>query len=75
MIGLMELSDKAKALEMAAKEKKEDYILDHHEEVIKQYSSVASDIKEQFNVGSAIDDEVLEFAPEDHDDNNGGSEA
>ena len=74
MIGLMELSDKAKALEVAAKEKKEEYIVDHHEEVIKQYSRVAADIRDQFKAGSVTDDDVLEFAPED-DDDNGGSEA
>ena len=76
MIGLMDLSEKAKALEMAAKEKKEDYIIDNHEEVIKQYSRVAADIKEQFNVGSAEGDDILEFEPEDGDnDGNGGTEA
>ena len=61
---------------MAAKEKKEDYIIDNHEEVIKQYSRVAADIKEQFNVGSAEGDDILEFEPEDGDnDGNGGTEA
>ncbi|MCR5328470.1 MAG: response regulator [Saccharofermentans sp.] len=74
MIGLMELSEKARALEMAAKEKKEEYIVEHHEEVIKQYSRVAADIKDQFREGSVTDDDVLEFAPE-NDDGNGGSES
>ena len=75
MIGIPELSDKAKQLEMAAKEQKEDYIVDNHEDVIKNYSRIAADIKEQFNLGSD-DDEVLEFEPEDdEEDGNGGDEA
>ena len=75
MIGIPELSDKAKELEMAAKEQKEDYIVDNHEDVIKNYSRIAADIKEQFNLGSD-DDEVLEFEPEDdEEDGNGGDEA
>lgn len=74
MIGLMDLSEKSKALEMAAKEEKEDFITDNHEEVIKIYSRVTADIKDQFNVGSKDDDEVLEFEPEDNG-NDGGDEA
>ena len=60
---------------MAAKEQKEDYIVDNHEDVIKNYSRIAADIKEQFNLGSD-EDEVLEFEPEDDEkDGNGGDEA
>ena len=35
MIGIFGLSDKAKDLETAAREQKEDYIVDNHEDVIK----------------------------------------
>jgi HPt (histidine-containing phosphotransfer) domain-containing protein len=73
MIGILGLSDKAKELETAAREQKEDYIVDHHEDVIKNYSRIAADIKEQFNLNSD-EDEILEFEPED-EAGNGGDEA
>ncbi len=67
MIGMTELSEKAKALEMAAKEGKEDFILEHHEEVIKRYSRMAADVKELLDAGLGEDDEILEFEPQDED--------
>ena len=72
MIGLIELSEKAKSLEKAAREQKEDFLIDHHESVIKKYARAAADIKEQFGLDS--EDEVFEFEPED-EDGNGGEEA
>ena len=71
MIGLMDLSDKAKALEMAAKEQKEDYITENHEAVLMDYGRIAAEIKERFHVNSGDDDEVFEFEPEDKDSDGG----
>ncbi|MBO4748853.1 MAG: response regulator [Lachnospiraceae bacterium] len=67
MIGMGDLSEKAKDLEMAAKEGKEDFILEHHEEVIKRYSRMAADVKELLDAGSGEEDEILEFEPQDED--------
>ena len=76
MIGIMDLSEKAKSLEMAAKEGREEFILENHEEVIKHYSRITTDIREQLNVDTGDDDEILEFEPESEDDSgNGGEEA
>ena len=52
---------------MAAKEGKEDFILEHHEEVIKRYSRMAADVKELLDAGSGEEDEILEFEPQDED--------
>ena len=65
MIGIMDLSEEAKALEMAAKEQKEEFITDNHDQVMMDYSRYAAEIKEKLNVGSDEDDEVFEFEPED----------
>ena len=65
MIGIMDLSEEAKALEMAAKELKADFITDNHEQVLMDYSRYAAEIKEKLNAGSDEDDEVFEFEPED----------
>ena len=70
MIGVSELSEKAKALEMAAKENEENYILANHESMIRDYGHITSIIREQLlDEGSDADDEVFEFIPED----NGGA--
>ena len=61
----MDLSEEAKALEMAAKEQKTDFITENHEQVLMDYSRYAAEIKEKLNVGSDEDDEVFEFEPED----------
>ena len=70
MIGIVDLSEEAKALEMAAKEQKETFIIDNHEQVLMDYARFAAEIKEKFNVNSN-DDEIFEFEPED----NGGADA
>ena len=70
MIGIVDLSEEAKALEMAAKEQKETFIIDNHEQVLMDYARFAAEIKEKFNVNSD-DDEIFEFEPED----NGGADA
>ena len=65
MIGIMDLSEEAKALEMAAKEQKAGFITENHEQVLMDYSRYAAEIKEKLNAGSDDDDEVFEFEPED----------
>ena len=72
MIGVSELSDKAKALEKAAKENEEGYILSNHETMIRDYSKITSDVRDMLMTeeSSDPDDEVLEFNPE----GNGGDE-
>ena len=65
MIGIGELSEKAKALEQAAKENGEEFILGHHEEMIRDYSRITADIKEQLlSEEDSVDDDVFEFSPE-----------
>ena len=69
MIGIMDLSEEAKALEMAAKEQKEDFITSNHEQVLMDYARYAAEIKEKLNVSTEDDDEVFEFEPEDEGGN------
>ena len=45
-IGAVSLSEKAKALEMAAKDGKEDYILSHHREVMEDYKGLLNTLHE-----------------------------
>ena len=70
MIGVSDLSEKAKKLEMAAKENEENYILANHEAMIRDYGQITGFVKEQLLSGdNDTDDEVFEFEPE----NNGGA--
>ena len=66
MIGIADLSEKAKALEMAAKNNEENYILENHESMIRDYGRITADIREELlseeDGGDA--DDVFEFAPE-----------
>ncbi len=73
MIGISGLSEKAKSLEMAAKENEEGFILENHEDMIRDYGRIAADIKDHLlsDEGGSGDDDVFEFAPE----NEGGDEA
>lgn len=65
MIGISDLSEKAKALEQAAKENNEAYILENHENMIRDYGRISANIKDQLlSEESGIDDDVFEFAPE-----------
>ena len=65
MIGISNLSEKAKALEMAAKENNETYILENHENMIRDYGRITANIKDQLlSDESGTDDDVFEFAPE-----------
>ena len=78
MIGCMDLSEKAKALEFAAKKDDWDYITEHHAEVFELYKRLTGGINEVLGVpdaesgndggdasGSASDDsEIFEFSPE-----------
>ena len=69
MIGIADLSEKAKALEMAAKGNEETFILEHHEQMIRDYGRITADIREQLlSQESDEDDDVFEFEPE----SNGG---
>nr|MCR4670021.1 Hpt domain-containing protein [Saccharofermentans sp.] len=75
MIGAADLSEKARDLEKAASDKKEDFISDNHEELIKDYSRLSAEINEQFGVKENDDeDEIFEFVPESGEEN-GGVEA
>jgi HPt (histidine-containing phosphotransfer) domain-containing protein len=65
MIGIYDLSEKAKSLEMAAKNNEENYILDNHEQMIRDYGRITANIRELLlTEDSEGDDDVLEFAPE-----------
>ena len=67
MIGIYDLSEKAKSLEMAAKNNDETYILGNHEAMIKDYDDITAVIREQLITGAPDDDgDVLEFAPEEN---------
>ena len=71
MIGVIDLSEKAKALEKAAKENEENFILANHEVMIRDYGRIAGDIKNQLltdDEDKPGDDDVFEFEPE----NDGG---
>jgi hypothetical protein len=65
MIGVSDLSETAKALEQAAKGNEESYILENHENMIREYGRITSDIKDQLiSDEKEDDDDVFEFAPE-----------
>ena len=70
MIGINDLSEKAKALEKAAKNNEENYILQNHEAMIRDYGQIAGEIKSKliYNDDDNADDDVFEFEPE----NDGG---
>ena len=70
MIGITDLSEKAKALEKAAKNNEENYILQNHEAMIRDYGQIAGEIKSKliYNDEDNADDDVFEFEPE----NDGG---
>jgi len=46
MIGLMDLSEKAKALEMASKEQNADYITANHDDMMHDYTKISGEILE-----------------------------
>ena len=65
MIGISDLSEKAKALEMAAKNNEENYILENHETMIRDYGRITADIREQLLSDDNDEEEaVFEFEPE-----------
>ena len=65
MIGIADLSEKAKALEQAAKQNDANYILENHEQMIKDYGRITADIREQILSDDKDEDEdVFEFEPE-----------
>ncbi len=65
MIGISDLSEKAKALEMASKENEEGFILEHHEDMIRDYGRITTDIRENLlEEESEEDDDIFEFEPE-----------
>ena len=72
MIGISDLSEKAKALEMAAKNNEENFILENHEQMIRDYGRVTANIKDLLlSEDEDEDGDVLEFEPDD----NGGDKA
>ncbi len=70
MIGVADLSEKAKALEMAAKANDEEFILDNHNLMIQDYGRISGNIREHLLGDGNDDEEVFEFEPE----NDGGDE-
>ena len=67
MIGAVDLSEEAKALEMAAKATDEEFITANHEQALMDYGRICGEIKALFMdiPAKEDDDEVLEFEPED----------
>ena len=67
MIGAVDLSEKAKALEMAAKASDEEFITANHEQALMDYGRICGEIKALLMdiPAKEDDDEVLEFEPED----------
>ncbi|MCR5685231.1 MAG: response regulator, partial [Lachnospiraceae bacterium] len=67
MIGITHLSEQAKELEFAAKEKRSDYITAHNDPVMEEYRQKVSEISYILGIeaddASGADDEVLDFAP------------
>ncbi len=77
MIGATDLSEKAKALEMAAKSSDEGFIVSNHDQAMMDYARICGEIKAQFmgvSQDDQGDDEVFEFVPED-DSSEGGDMA
>ena len=70
MIGVTDLSEKAKALEMAAKSSNEEFILNNHNIMIQDYGRISGNIREHLLGDGNDDEEVFEFEPE----NDGGDE-
>ena len=65
MTGIFDLSEKAFALEKAAKENDVNYILNNHENMIRDYGSITADIREQLMEDEGIaEQDVFEFAPD-----------
>ena len=65
MIGIYDLSESAKSLEMAAKNNEANFILDNHEQMIRDYGRITAEIRDQLLTGDADGDgDVLEFEPE-----------
>ncbi len=65
MIGIADLSEKAKALEQSAKNNEEQFILDNHEQMVRDYGRITADIREQLLSGESDEDnDVFEFEPE-----------
>ncbi len=72
MIGISDLSEKAKALEMAAKENNEVFILENHEQMIRDYGRISAEVKNNLlESDEGEDGDIFEFEPE----NEGGDEA
>lgn len=68
MIGAMELSEKAKNLEFAAKKSDAEYIALNHSAMIADYMRTVNKIKSEFGIDSGDeDDEIFEFSPDDGD--------
>ena len=72
MIGASELSDRAKALESAAKAEDDEYIAAHHEPVMVEYKRIVEGIAKAYGITAEAeateenaDAEVMEFSPDD----------
>lgn len=70
MIGAKTLSDEAKQLEKAAKEKREDYLIEHHLSVVSEYDHLRRELPQILEAGDDVPgrEDVFEFEPEDAGD-------
>ena len=73
MIGIAGLSEHAKELEFAAKEKRSDFIKENNDSVMEEYRQKVSEISDILGISPEEstddpDDEVLDFAPVDNDE-------
>jgi CheY-like chemotaxis protein len=71
LIGAMELSEEARALEFAAKDQDGDFVKANHRNLILHYRDLAANIRRLLNAGEeeaqdgmSSDDDVFEFEPE-----------
>ena len=65
MIGAEELSAKAKALELSAKENNIEFVESNHDDLIENYDKVISALKDAGYSADEEDDEIMEFYPEE----------
>ena len=65
MIGAMQLSDKAKSLEDAAKRGQEAFIKENHLPIMREYERISEGILTWIGGSAAADTEILEFSPKD----------
>ena len=77
MIGAMDLSEKAKALEIAAKENDEAFIADNHFDMLREYKALTGNLSSLSGIAGEMKDdtppegndtEPSDISPEDDED-------